>query len=162
MGDPTWMAATGLAMTVHGASRSEISHPTSPFTKEVRGSYSYTAPNGQLVQVNYVADENGYRAESPTGSIPQAPAHSIRQLQAAEPAFARAREENLVNAEIRFNQQQLEQSQITKDYLTEQQLRFNLLQRQPYAARLREIGLNPLVRPVSPLVRPVSIERPIP
>ncbi|EEB15861.1 Endocuticle structural glycoprotein SgAbd-2, putative [Pediculus humanus corporis] len=29
----------------------------------VQGSYSYTAPDGQVITVNYVADENGYRAE---------------------------------------------------------------------------------------------------
>lgn len=28
-----------------------------------QGSYSYTAPNGQLIQVRYIADENGFRAE---------------------------------------------------------------------------------------------------
>lgn len=27
------------------------------------GSYSYTSPEGQLIQVNYVADENGYRPQ---------------------------------------------------------------------------------------------------
>ncbi|XP_018008728.1 larval cuticle protein LCP-17 [Hyalella azteca] len=34
----------------------------------VRGSYSYTAPDGQVITINYVADENGYRATGP--SIP--------------------------------------------------------------------------------------------
>ncbi|KAK6621290.1 hypothetical protein RUM43_011596 [Polyplax serrata] len=29
----------------------------------IQGSYSYTAPDGQVITVNYVADENGYRAE---------------------------------------------------------------------------------------------------
>ena len=28
-----------------------------------QGSYSYTAPNGQLIEVRYIADENGFRAE---------------------------------------------------------------------------------------------------
>ncbi|CAL4098445.1 unnamed protein product [Meganyctiphanes norvegica] len=136
-----------------GSTRSEVSQPTSPFTKEVRGSYSYTSPNGQLVTVNYVADENGYRAESPTGSIPQTPIHSLQQLQAAGPVFARNRQENRVNAEIRFNQQQLEQSQRT-DFANDQQLRFNLLQRQRAAARLRQIGLSPALRPTS-AIRPI-------
>ncbi|XP_018008316.1 endocuticle structural glycoprotein SgAbd-2 isoform X2 [Hyalella azteca] len=27
----------------------------------VRGSYSYTSPEGKLVQVSYIADENGFR-----------------------------------------------------------------------------------------------------
>ncbi|KAJ8731542.1 hypothetical protein PYW07_004706 [Mythimna separata] len=30
--------------------------------QEVSGSYSYTAPDGQLISVNYVANENGYEA----------------------------------------------------------------------------------------------------
>lgn len=28
-----------------------------------QGKYSYTAPNGQLIEVRYIADENGFRAE---------------------------------------------------------------------------------------------------
>ncbi|XP_078053765.1 cuticular protein 18 [Augochlora pura] len=32
---------------------------------EARGSYSYTAPNGELVQVSYIANENGFQ---PVGS----------------------------------------------------------------------------------------------
>lgn len=31
---------------------------------EVRGSYSWTAPNGEVFTVNYVADENGFRPEA--------------------------------------------------------------------------------------------------
>ena len=30
----------------------------------VSGSYEYTAPNGQRIRVDWVADENGYRATS--------------------------------------------------------------------------------------------------
>lgn len=38
----------------------------------VQGSYSYTSPEGQVITVNYIADENGFR---PTGDhIPAAPA----------------------------------------------------------------------------------------
>jgi Insect cuticle protein len=29
----------------------------------MQGSYSYTAPDGQLIEVRYIADENGFRAE---------------------------------------------------------------------------------------------------
>lgn len=32
-------------------------------TNSVRGSYSYITPEGQRVSVNYIADENGFRAE---------------------------------------------------------------------------------------------------
>ncbi|KAF2349618.1 Insect cuticle protein [Trinorchestia longiramus] len=32
----------------------------------VRGSYSYTSPEGEIITINYVADENGYRATGPS------------------------------------------------------------------------------------------------
>lgn len=32
---------------------------------QIRGSYQYTDTNGKLVEVNYVADENGYRVVKP-------------------------------------------------------------------------------------------------
>lgn len=58
----------------------------------VQGSYSYTSPEGQLVEVRYTADENGYRAEGdhlPTP--PPIPAHALAQIRAAEQAFSRQR-----------------------------------------------------------------------
>ena len=39
---------------------------------EIRGSYSYTSPEGELITVNYVADETGFHAEG--DHIPKAPA----------------------------------------------------------------------------------------
>ena len=33
-------------------------------TMRVSGSYEYNAPDGQLIRVDWVADENGYRATS--------------------------------------------------------------------------------------------------
>lgn len=39
----------------------------------MQGSYSYTGPDGILYTVNYIADENGYRAEGkhlPRGPSP--------------------------------------------------------------------------------------------
>lgn len=54
-------------------------------TEEVRGSYSYTSPEGQTITVNYIADENGFR---PTGDhlptsppIPEAILKSLQQQQ---------------------------------------------------------------------------------
>ncbi|XP_068231650.1 protein transport protein SEC24-like [Palaemon carinicauda] len=48
--------------TSNGIQREEGSRLTSPFTHEVTGSYSYIAPDGTLVAMEYIADENGYRA----------------------------------------------------------------------------------------------------
>ena len=44
----------------------------------------YTAPNGEVVTVTYVADEFGYRAEG-TG-VPQWPAHALEQVRRAQEA----------------------------------------------------------------------------
>ncbi|XP_076235995.1 cuticular protein 18 [Calliopsis andreniformis] len=47
--------------------------------REAQGSYTYTAPNGEVVQVSYVANENGYQ---PQGShIPPIPPQIIRALE---------------------------------------------------------------------------------
>ncbi|CAL4066248.1 unnamed protein product [Meganyctiphanes norvegica] len=48
----------------------------------IEGSYSYTGDDGQLVEIRYVADENGYRAEG--FGIPEAPAHVAQLLAIAE------------------------------------------------------------------------------
>ncbi|KAK8727717.1 hypothetical protein OTU49_009424, partial [Cherax quadricarinatus] len=48
--------------TGDGILREEGARLTSPVTHEVTGSYSYTAPNGKLIIMEYIADENGYRA----------------------------------------------------------------------------------------------------
>ncbi|RXG52819.1 Cuticle protein [Armadillidium vulgare] len=56
------------------------------------GSYSYTSPEGVPVQVSYVADEFGFRADSSTNSLPVGPApppHSVAQVRAAQEEFAR-------------------------------------------------------------------------
>jgi len=39
--------------------------------ESVQGNFAYTSPEGVPVQINYVADENGFRAEGP--SVPQPP-----------------------------------------------------------------------------------------
>ncbi|KZC07901.1 Endocuticle structural glycoprotein SgAbd-1, partial [Dufourea novaeangliae] len=47
--------------------------------REAQGSYSYTAPNGEVVQVSYVANENGFQ---PQGShIPPIPPQILRALE---------------------------------------------------------------------------------
>ena len=57
-----------------------------------QGGYSYTAPNGQLIEVRYVADENGFRAEGnhlPTPPpIPREIAESLQLIARTQPAPA--------------------------------------------------------------------------
>lgn len=61
--------------------------------QEAQGSYAYTAPNGEIVQVTYVANEHGFQ---PQGShIPEIPPQILRALEyiAAHP------EENNIDAQ---------------------------------------------------------------
>lgn len=60
-------------------------------TEEVHGSYSYTSPEGQVITVNYVADENGFH---PTGDhlptpppIPDAILKSLQQTGGGSSSF---------------------------------------------------------------------------
>lgn len=47
--------------------------------QQAQGSYTFTAPNGEVVQVNYVANENGFQ---PQGShIPQTPPAILKALE---------------------------------------------------------------------------------
>lgn len=48
----------------------------------VQGSYSYTSPEGEVVQISYVADENGYQASgSHIPTPPPVPAAILRALE---------------------------------------------------------------------------------
>ncbi|XP_014234057.2 larval cuticle protein LCP-17-like [Trichogramma pretiosum] len=68
-----------------------------------QGSYQYTAPDGQVIQVQYTADQNGFQAQGDhlpkAHPIPEAIARSLEyirthpqpvQQQAAQPAFQAA------------------------------------------------------------------------
>uniref|UniRef100_A0A182U4T7 Endocuticle structural glycoprotein SgAbd-2 n=1 Tax=Anopheles melas TaxID=34690 RepID=A0A182U4T7_9DIPT len=58
----------------------------------VQGSYSYTSPEGQLITVTYIADENGFRAEGahlPTPPpIPEAIQKSLALIAQTQPVSA--------------------------------------------------------------------------
>lgn len=51
-------------------------------TEEVHGSFSYTSPEGQVITLNYVADENGFH---PSGdhlpTPPPIPVEILKSLQ---------------------------------------------------------------------------------
>ncbi|XP_076636450.1 cuticular protein 18 [Colletes latitarsis] len=83
--------------TANGIQAQEVGYLKAPGTtaeaREAQGGYSYTAPNGEVVQVNYVANENGFQ---PQGShIPPIPPLILRALEfiAAHP------EENNIGAQ---------------------------------------------------------------
>ncbi|XP_045101782.1 cuticle protein AM1159-like [Portunus trituberculatus] len=51
----------------------------------MQGTYRFTLPDGTVAEVRYIADENGYRAESPLIPTPHPlPAHAIEQIRIAE------------------------------------------------------------------------------
>lgn len=69
--------------TANGIQAQEIGYLNYPGTqaesREAQGSYSYTAPNGEIVQVSYVANENGFQ---PQGShIPTIPPAILKALE---------------------------------------------------------------------------------
>ncbi|XP_045621210.1 cuticle protein AM1199 [Procambarus clarkii] len=68
--------------TENGIAVNAVGTPGSKGQSNIQGSYSFTLPDGTFVEVRYVADELGYRAESPV--IPPLPAHAIEQIRFAE------------------------------------------------------------------------------
>ncbi|XP_060817069.1 endocuticle structural glycoprotein SgAbd-8-like [Bombus pascuorum] len=69
--------------TANGIQAQEIGYLNYPGTqaetREAQGSYSYTAPNGEIIQVSYVANENGFQ---PQGShIPTIPPAILKALE---------------------------------------------------------------------------------
>merc|ERR1719357_514872 len=56
----------------------------------MQGSYRFTLPDGSIAEVRWVADEFGFRAESPLIPTPHPlPAHAIEQIRIAEDQRAR-------------------------------------------------------------------------
>ncbi|EDS33302.1 conserved hypothetical protein [Culex quinquefasciatus] len=57
---------------IRAEQRGFLKNPGTPGEAQVmQGSYSYTGPDGVVYTINYIADENGYRAEG--AHIPAAP-----------------------------------------------------------------------------------------
>ncbi|KAK3857451.1 hypothetical protein Pcinc_036284 [Petrolisthes cinctipes] len=73
--------------TENGISTSVQGTPGSFGQSNMRGSFSFPLPDGTIAQVTFIADEGGYRAESPI--IPAMPAHAIEQIRIAEEQRAR-------------------------------------------------------------------------
>ncbi|XP_076056254.1 cuticle protein AM1274-like [Oratosquilla oratoria] len=68
-----------------GTVRQESGRPISPDVQQVQGTYSYFDPEGNRVEVRFVADDNGYVAESPFLPVaPPMPAHALEQIAFAE------------------------------------------------------------------------------
>ncbi|XP_030749727.1 endocuticle structural glycoprotein SgAbd-2-like [Sitophilus oryzae] len=71
--------------TENGIKAHEQGQQRSPFVgggTSAQGYYSYTAPNGLLVALNYVADENGYQPQSDVlPTPPPIPAAILRSLE---------------------------------------------------------------------------------
>ncbi|XP_045136066.1 cuticle protein CP14.6-like [Portunus trituberculatus] len=74
--------------TGNGIRWSQSGSPVSEGAIATAGQYSYTAPDGTLVEMKFVADENGFQPESPF--LPVAPEfpHDIPQFVLDQIAFA--------------------------------------------------------------------------
>ncbi|XP_068223280.1 cuticle protein AM1199-like [Palaemon carinicauda] len=71
-------AENGISTNVRGT-------PGSAGQSNMEGVYSFTLPDGTQARVTFVADENGYRADSPLIPTPHPlPAHAIEQIRIAE------------------------------------------------------------------------------
>ncbi|KAK7075629.1 hypothetical protein SK128_018550 [Halocaridina rubra] len=77
-------------LTENGIQANQVGRPGVRGQSNVVGSYSYPHPDGGVAEVRYVADEFGYRAESPLiPKPPPLPAHAIEQIRTAAEQRAR-------------------------------------------------------------------------
>merc|ERR1712212_442258 len=68
--------------TDNGIRLSQQGQPGSAGQSNIQGSYSFTAPNGENVEVSYACDEFGCQYQSPY--LPVAPPHVAEPLRIAE------------------------------------------------------------------------------
>ncbi|XP_045621373.1 cuticle protein AM1159-like [Procambarus clarkii] len=71
--------------TSNGIAAQKTGTPGSEGQSNMQGSFRFKLPDGTVAEVRYVADELGYRAESPLIPTPHPlPAHAIEQIRVAE------------------------------------------------------------------------------
>merc|ERR1712142_1163948 len=71
--------------TDNGIRTSETGEAGSAGQSNVQGSLSYVAPDGQVIELTFIADEFGYRPVGPPlPTPPPMPAHALKQIQEAE------------------------------------------------------------------------------
>ncbi|XP_042888867.1 cuticle protein AM1199-like [Penaeus japonicus] len=69
----------------NGIRESRVGNPGSKGQSNMQGSYRFPLDDGTIAEVRYVADEFGFRAESPLIPTPHPlPAHAIEQIRVAE------------------------------------------------------------------------------
>ncbi|XP_071551989.1 cuticle protein AM1199-like [Panulirus ornatus] len=71
--------------TENGIVTNAVGAPGSNGQSNIQGSFRFPLPDGTIAVVTYVADEGGYRAESPLIPTPHPlPAHAIEQIRFTE------------------------------------------------------------------------------
>ncbi|KAK4304188.1 hypothetical protein Pmani_023822 [Petrolisthes manimaculis] len=76
--------------TSNGIYKEKTGVPGSAGQSNMQGSYRFTLPDGTIAEVTFVADENGFRPESPLIPTPHPlPAHVHELLRIAEDQRAR-------------------------------------------------------------------------
>jgi len=80
--------------TENGITQDEVAESGANGQANVQGSYSYVLDDGSIAEVRYVADESGFRVESPL--VPRAPVaihptpqHVLDQIRFADEQLAR-------------------------------------------------------------------------
>ncbi|XP_063598677.1 cuticle protein AM1199-like, partial [Penaeus indicus] len=69
----------------NGIGESRVGYPGSKGQVNMQGSYRFSLDDGTFAEVRFVADEFGFRAESPLLPTPHPiPAHAVEQIRVAE------------------------------------------------------------------------------